>query len=120
MIASSSTELATLGEVLGSEVSPGWELADPFDPIADPCRGRHTTTSEALEQAVRRHIAQRTWGRLRELQVEVDAHGVVVRGSSPTYYLKQRALAAVQEVLPATPVELDIQVANSDGRGAWR
>lgn len=43
-----STEPATLGEELGSEVSPGWGLADPFDRIADPCRDRHTTTSEAI------------------------------------------------------------------------
>jgi hypothetical protein len=35
---------------------------------------------------------------------------VIVHGTSPSYYLKQMALSAVQEVLPATAVTLDIQV----------
>lgn len=43
---------------------------------------------------------------------------MVARSGSPTYYLKQLALAAVREAFPATPVELDIQVANSEPRPA--
>ena len=83
------------------------ELARSRDPeaveaavldAAAGCReaeGGWRTTPEVLEQAVRSGIAQRTWGRLRQLQVEVDTDRVVVRGSSPTYYLKQLALAAI-------------------------
>ncbi len=72
--------------------------------------GEERTRAGTLEQAVRHRIAQRTWGRLRQLQVEADAQHVLVRGSSPTYYLKQLALTAVQEALPGTRVELDIRV----------
>jgi hypothetical protein len=108
-----SGEPATLCEVPTSEASSGWEAAGPFDRVADLC-GNRRTTPEVLEQAVRCRIAQRTWGWLRQLQVEVDTDRVVVCGSSPTYYLKQLALAAVQEALPATPVELDIQVAKGE------
>lgn len=81
--------------------------------VASPRKGRRAT-AEALEQAVRRRIAQRTWGRLCRLEVEVDARRVLVRGNSPTYYLKQLALAAVQEAFPATPVEFDIVVVKSE------
>jgi hypothetical protein len=90
-------------------------LAEPTT-LDEVSRSEGRTRVEALEQAVRCRIVQRTWGRLRQLQVEVDTDRVVVRGSSPTYYLKQLALAAVQEVIPATPVELDIQVANAEAR----
>jgi hypothetical protein len=81
---------------------------------AEPATLCEMATAEALEQAVCRRIAQQTWGRLRQLRVAVDARRVIVRGSSPTYYLKQLALAAVQEVLPATSVELDIQVTKAE------
>jgi hypothetical protein len=110
-----TAEPATLCELATSEANPGWVAPVPVERIADPCESRRPT-GEALEQAVRRRIAQRTWGRLRQLHVEVDAHRVIVRGTSPTYYLKQLALAAVQEALSATPVELDIQVAKSEPR----
>jgi hypothetical protein len=86
--------------------------------------GGRRTPIEALEQAVLRRIAQRTWGRLRQVHVEVDRQRVIVRGSAPTYYLKQLALVAVQEVLPDTPVEHDILVAKSElplasARNSW-
>lgn len=64
----------------------------------------------ALEQVLDRRIAQRTWGRLR-FRVRMGAGRVIIHGSSPTYYLKQLALAAVREVLPSAPVELKIRVA---------
>ncbi len=95
------------------EASLGGAAPAVGEGVVEPGGGRQTTT-QPLEQAVRRRIVQRTWGRLRHLQVEVDARHVVVRGSSPTYYLKQLALAAVQEALPATPVELAIRVAKSE------
>ncbi len=106
-----TAEPAPLCEEAIPEATPGWSTPVPGEGIASPRKGRRTA-AEVLEQAVRRRIAQRTWGRLRRLEVEVDERRVVVRGSSPTYYLKQLALAAVQEALPATPVELDIAVAS--------
>jgi hypothetical protein len=66
----------------------------------------------ALEQVLNRCIAQRTWGRL-QFRVRLGAGRVIIQGSSPTYYLKQLALAAVREVLPSAPVELEIRVAKA-------
>ena len=53
----------------------------------------------ALAQTIERHIIERTWGRIHQLQVEVDWEHVVVRGSTTTYYSKQLAIQAVLEVL---------------------
>jgi hypothetical protein len=108
-----TVESITGCEVATSEVNPGWGAVAPLEPNTDPC-GSRSAAAETREQAVRRRIAQRTWGRLRQLYLEVDEQRVLIRGSSPTYYLKQLALAAVQEVLPTMAVELDIRVAQSE------
>jgi hypothetical protein len=110
-----TAEPATRCEVATSEANPGWPTPVAFEGIADPCGCRHTTAG-AVEQAFRSRIIQLTWGRLRQLHVEVDSWRVIVRGISPTYYLKQLALSAVQQVLPATAVELDIQVTKAEPR----
>jgi hypothetical protein len=68
---------------------------------------------EPLAQAVRRHIETNTWGRIRELEVELTVDRVIVHGYSPSYYLIQRALLAVREVFPSKPVSLDVQIARS-------
>ncbi len=110
-----TSEPATLSETATSEADPGWAAPGHRERLGDPCESRRTP-AEGLEQAVHRRIAQRTWGRVRQLHVEVDAQRVIVRGSCPTYYLKQLALAAVQEALPGTPVEFDLIVAGADRR----
>jgi len=114
-----AAEPATLFEVPTSEANAEWETGSPFHTVADP-RESWRSATEVLEEAVRRRIAQRTWGRLRQPLVKVGTHRVIVRGSSPTYYLKQLALAAVQEALPGAAVELDIQVMKAESRLAWR
>jgi hypothetical protein len=112
-----TAEPALPAEAAACETDADWAAPVPIARIAGLCPdGR--TTAEALEQAVRRRIAQRTWGRLRRLLVEVDSRRVFVRGCSPTYHVKQLALAAVLEALPAASVELDIQVAKTEPRPA--
>jgi hypothetical protein len=69
-----------------------------------------THNGSDLEQALERHIAQRTWGRIQRLGVELAEDRVIVHGCTATYYAKQLALVAVREVLDAMPVQLDIQV----------
>jgi hypothetical protein len=69
-----------------------------------------------LEEDLERRIIQRTWGRIHRLEVERQDGEVVVRGYSPSYYLKQLALSAVQEVGPVVPVRFDIQVGGEDLR----
>ena len=65
---------------------------------------------EVLERKLHRQIEQRTWGHVRYLRVALGSDGVVVHGLSPSYYIKQLVLATVREVLPSTPVDLDIEV----------
>jgi hypothetical protein len=65
---------------------------------------------EELEQALERGIVQRTWGRIRQLRVKLTDGRLTVRGYAASYYAKQLALAAVREVKPSDPVDLDIEV----------
>ena len=61
--------------------------------------------------AVERAIRERTWGRVSKLCVESRGQRVVIRGSTPTYYLKQLALEAVRKTLGTTrPFLIDIDV----------
>ncbi len=75
---------------------------------------RQTTAGPELEEAVERQIVRRTWGRVHQLHVESLAGHVVVHGCAPTYYVKQLALSAVQELCFSVPVDLDIQVGDSN------
>ena len=68
---------------------------------------------EALAQAIRHQIYVSTWGRIRELAVELSGDRLTIHGYSPSYYLIQRALLAVREVFPSKPVKLDIQVSRT-------
>jgi hypothetical protein len=62
-------------------------------------------------RAVERAIRARTWGRVANLLVEARGERVIVRGSAPTYYLKQLALEAAREALATTrPFLIDIDV----------
>ncbi len=69
-----------------------------------------------LEEDLERRIVQRTWGRIHRLQVERKGNQVIVRGFSPSYYVKQLALLAVQEMGQAGTVQLDIQVGEGETR----
>jgi hypothetical protein len=73
----------------------------------------------SLLEVVEREITQRTWGRIHQLQVEQQADRVVVHGCSPSYYVKQLALAAAQDVCGSQPIELDIQVAGIREPRSW-
>jgi len=69
-----------------------------------------------LERTLERRLIQRTWGRIRRLRVEVNEDRVVVHGSTPSYYVKQLALAAILDTLGATPVEEDLEVGAGGSR----
>src|SRR5437899_234470 len=69
-----------------------------------------------LEEDLERRIVERTWGRIHRLQVERKGDQVIVRGCSPSYYVKQLALLAVQEMGQAVPVHFDIQVGEWERR----
>ena len=74
------------------------------------------TRGPELEEDLERRIIQRTWGRIHQLHVEWNGDRVIVRGYSPSYYVKQLALVAVQELGDTLPVELDILVGEGEHR----
>jgi hypothetical protein len=68
-------------------------------------------TNEALPHALERHIARRTWGRLRRVVIEVTEGRVTVRGCAPSYYVKQLAIQACLEATEAAPPpRLDVDI----------
>jgi len=67
-----------------------------------------------LEPVLRNRIDARTGGRVHQLRVEVTPTGVAVRGFTSSYYCKQLALCAVQEVLGTeVPIYIFIEVGGS-------
>ena len=77
---------------------------------------RQSEVGPELGEDLERRIIQRTWGQIHRLQVERQGDQFIVRGYSPSYYLKELALSAVQEMGQAVPVHLDIQVAKENYR----
>jgi hypothetical protein len=69
-----------------------------------------------LDEDLERRILQRTWGRIHQLQIEQKGGQVIVRGFCPSYYIKQLALLAVQEMGETIPVRFDIQVGEGGPR----
>ena len=81
--------------------------------LTDPIRSGRAD----LELDITRQIAQRTSGRVHQLQVKVTEDRVVLYGYTASYYVKQLALQAVLDVLSSmnsTSVALEIQIGVSD------
>jgi len=75
---------------------------------------RSSAVCADINWTIERQIATRTWGRIRRLRVEATPERVMVVGSTPSYYLKQLALAAISESLASMSIypvlDVDIQV----------
>lgn len=54
--------------------------------------------AERLAASIERAVTRETSGRVHNLHVEVNGHGVLLRGRCPTYYLKQLAQHAAMGV----------------------
>jgi hypothetical protein len=73
-------------------------------------------TATDLSRSVERRIMERTWSGIHRLAVEVTTDHLTVRGHTRSYYLKQLAIQACLEALPAkrrTSLEVDIEVSES-------
>lgn len=68
--------------------------------------------SPQLRDDLERQVLSRTGRRIRDLAVELRPEGVVIRGSSPSYYLKQLAQHGVRDMLPHVRLENAIVVEN--------
>src|SRR5262245_8954528 len=78
---------------------------------------RAADVEQALERAIENQVMQRTWGRIRALEVEVPDNRVIVRGRAPSYYVEQLALRGVLDVTEsagAMRIELNIQVGSPE------
>jgi hypothetical protein len=75
-----------------------------------PAESAAPNPNEGLPLAIERHIARRTWGRLRQLAIEVSGDRVTVRGCAPSYYVKQLAIQACLEATEAAPPQIDVDI----------
>jgi carbon storage regulator len=80
-------------------------------------------SSAGLGQCLALWIAKRTGGRIRHLSVETRDDQIVIRGSARSFYARQLAQAAVQEVfdlcdgLPPRSVEYRILIGDDASTG---
>jgi hypothetical protein len=65
-----------------------------------------------LRQDLARRVHERTGQRVRDLTIEVGTNGIVLRGRSPSYYVKQLAQQGVWELLPNVGLRNAIVVGN--------
>jgi len=63
-----------------------------------------------LQDQLERCILSRTGRRIFDLRIEVEPERVVLRGRSPSYYVKQLAQHGVRELLPSVALENAIVV----------
>ena len=74
---------------------------------------------DELTQTIEQQVARRTWGRVHRLAVEVSGDRILVRGWTPSYYVKQLAIQGALEVLggaDAPRLQVDIAVAPGAAR----
>jgi hypothetical protein len=67
-----------------------------------------------LEQAIKRHIAERTLGRIQGLEVEVNGDRVIIRGRTASFHFKQQVIQAViaaTQSCVVTRLHLDVDIA---------
>src|SRR5262249_33045466 len=90
----------------GGSDSALWTSEEPMPLETVP--GVSTTD---LPRRVERQIVRRTWGRVHRLTIEVRNGRVIVRGLTPSYYVKQLAIQGCLEALgPADPAGLEVDI----------
>jgi hypothetical protein len=66
--------------------------------------------TEDLVSSIERQIHSKTYGRVRDLRVEITGHSVVLYGRVPTYHTKQLAQQGALEIFMTQPVVNAIEV----------
>ena len=64
-----------------------------------------------LREELENRILARTGRRVRNLDINLSADGVILKGQTETYYVKQLAQHGVRDVLPDVRLDNAIQVA---------
>lgn len=66
--------------------------------------------SSQLRHELERHVQTITGRRVRNLTVELFPERVILRGTTPTYYVKQLAQHGIRDMLPQVRLENAIVV----------
>jgi hypothetical protein len=66
-----------------------------------------------LQTQLERNVQVRTGRRVRHLAIEVRPDGVILKGQTSTYYIKQLAQHGVRDLLPHIHLENTIAVDNA-------
>ncbi len=61
--------------------------------------------SNGLCGELQEHIRRRTGRRVRDLSIDLEAERVILRGRTPSYYVKQLAQQSVRDLLPDVRLE---------------
>lgn len=76
------------------------------------CGGREVSRAAATQAAtIRRKVAERTSGQIRDLSVAVEHRGVVLSGHTASFYSKQLAQHAAMQMTGDLPLVNEIEVA---------
>ncbi|MGE3804388.1 MAG: hypothetical protein AB7K24_06925 [Gemmataceae bacterium] len=68
------------------------------------------TDTIVLQGLLERQVRCRTGRRIRDLDIEVSAERIVLRGRTGSYYVKQLAQHSVRDILPLVSLENTIDV----------
>jgi len=64
-----------------------------------------------LRQELESHVRARTGNRLRNLDIQLAPDGILLQGSTSTYYVKQLAQHGIRDLLPDVQLHNAIEVA---------
>jgi hypothetical protein len=93
---------------------PEVALNDRESPVSEK------TSQTDLKRAILRRVAERTWGRVHSLSVEVKGRSVVINGRVDCFHLKQLALQGVLETLGAgSKVQIELNIAVDASESQW-
>jgi hypothetical protein len=65
-----------------------------------------------LQSELERQVHDRTGRRVQDLTIELNPDRIILRGRSPSYYIKQLAQHGIREILPLVSLENAIVVEN--------
>jgi len=78
--------------------------------LAAPLAETNTPMLPRMDQDLTQKIEVQTFRQVRELAVRRDGEHLILDGWSPSYYVKQLATHAAQQLMPNTRIENAIRV----------
>ena len=85
-------------------------LGPPTSPAAVRSAAESDPQTARLVQSIRHDVREQTFGGVRDLEVRIDATGVVLRGRCASFYCKQLAQHAAIRLAGPRPLVNEIEV----------